>query len=495
MDGIYWPTADYVLNESEDLMHCVLAEVINVEGLVSLHKLSCLSRRWKSLVHRLILLRYRSMRFRCDRFIRHFADEITELNLNPIHCGSNITNSGFESLSNLTALDLTQNDRIADNALQCHASSLRSLVLDSNKLIRNKTLSKCTSLTSLKIRRSNAIISKLTQLTNLTHLSLMIKSKFAESCLRNYTSLTSLSLSASMISEEPRSNILAQISSLVSIQSLEFRNINIEFIALGPLTNLTSLKVLGATRIGDSSLMEINATKLTTLCLRAREQALSDTSIIRFPNLTHLELPSRSFFSNEAVSSLHNLTSLSLMDSANINDDGIKQLTNLTTLRLICNRGITNESIIRLSSNLKNLDLHLNDLITDDALSRCIHLTDLVLGKNVVISNSSLKHCTALVSLDLHENSRITIDGISESSIRHMTFLGISNNRLFLSEDLMRFSNLKSLDMEYNKVITQDAIDSLSSLTALECFESEVRNTITWPIQKEYFCGGIFPGF
>jgi hypothetical protein len=143
------------------------------------------------------------MHLRSDRFLRHFADEIVELKLIPNKSGTKITDAGLKAMTRLTSLDLTENDVISDEALNClPADSLRKLIVRENSKITNACIARFTGLTSLNRRNDslnlkivNKNLNQLANLTNLTKLKLKCDDFFEYRTLHRLTALTNLEIS------------------------------------------------------------------------------------------------------------------------------------------------------------------------------------------------------------------------------------------------------------------------------------------------------------
>ena len=103
------------------------------------------------------------------------------------------------------------------------------------------------------------------------------------------------------------------------------------------------------------------------------QKYINNNLLIKFKNLTSLNLYNNNKITDEPVKQLINLTSLNLSNNRIITDESVKELTNLTSLNLSNNYNITDESVKNLTNltnlNLTNLNLTNNDNITDELIN------------------------------------------------------------------------------------------------------------------------------
>lgn len=91
---------------------------------------------------------------------------------------------------------------------------------------------------------------------------------------------------------------------------------------------------------------------------------------------------------------------------------------------------LTNEDL-SMMPNLISLNLHNNFKVTDDGLRQLMYITDLKLIENEKITNKCIKHLN-LEKLDLYDNRRITNNGIKHlSTLKH---LNLGRNRLITDD-------------------------------------------------------------
>ena len=68
-----------------------------------------------------------------------------------------------------------------------------------------------------------------------------------------------------------------------------------------------------------------------------------------------------------------------------------------------------NTTCINELTNLTNLDLGHNEIITDESIKQLTNITNLHLSYNGIITDKSIKQLTYLIHLDLGYNKRVTI--------------------------------------------------------------------------------------
>ena len=141
------------------------------------------------------------------------------------------------------------------------------------------------------------------------------------------------------------------------------------------------------------------------------EKYVIDKKILKFVNLTSLNLTCNKVITDEVVMKLSNLTSLDLTNNKLITDVGIQRLYKLTSLNLIWNNSITDFGLRFL--NLTSLNLAGNELITDIGVqSMCSSLTSLDLTSNDSITDNGVAGLSNLTNLNLLNNYSITDKGI-----------------------------------------------------------------------------------
>lgn len=118
------------------------------------------------------------------------------------------------------------------------------------------------------------------------------------------------------------------------------------------MTKLTYLNLAFNMRISDASVSLL--TNLKQLVLT--NSTLADATIMKLPNLRHLDLWNNEIITDDCVSRLTNLRSINLGYNDQITDVALMQLTNLTKLEMSGNDNITDNSVSKLT-NLKSINV------------------------------------------------------------------------------------------------------------------------------------------
>ena len=208
--------------------------------------------------------------------------------------------TGLEYATNLTSLNLNDNQKISDISPLANLTKLTQLHLGYNQLSDISPLANLTKLTQLGLWRNQVSdISPLANLTKLTGLFLYHNQVSDISPLANLTKLTRLLLSQNQVSDiSPLSNLtnltqldlnhnqVSDISPLANLTKLTDLRLDANQLSdISPLANLTKLRLLALShnQLSDISPLS-NLTKLTSLWIRANQ--LSDISPLS--NLTKL---------------------------------------------------------------------------------------------------------------------------------------------------------------------------------------------------------------
>jgi hypothetical protein len=207
----------------------------------------------------------------------------------------------------------------------------------------------------VRIPRKLLYLTQLSNLTNLTLLNLSQTQVSDVSALANLTSLTTLYLGRTHVSD------ISALANLTSLTTLHLGGTQVSDVsALANLTNLTTL-YLGGTHVSDISALA-NLTNLTRLDLWGTQ--VSDISALA--NLTHLTKLDLELTQVNNISALANLTSLSTLDLGGTQVSDISALANLKTLTTLILQG-TEVSDISALANLTNLTtLHLGGTNVSD---------------------------------------------------------------------------------------------------------------------------------
>lgn len=287
--------------------------------------------------------------------------------------------SYFPRYTNLTSLELNcdrEND-IADKVLASisNLTNLKRLALSRFYVITAQgfpSLSNLINLTSLKLKGlidlPDDIISIIAKLSKLTDLNLSesngVDDAFAQ--VSKLENLLSLNLSHAWADVD-----VPSLSRLTKLTSLNLRGdfgdhpLNDTLSCLSNLVNLTSLDLLGSSRITDVGLSHISRfTNLTDLNLGLLD-SITDNGLVylsNFKGLTSLCLIYCIKLTGDGLSHLSkctNLHTLNLRGCKNITDQGLLYLSNFTKLTMFnfLKLRITDQGLFRLfaSANFKHI--------------------------------------------------------------------------------------------------------------------------------------------
>ena len=295
-------------------------------------------------------------------------------------------------------------------------------------------------------------LAPLSNLTNLTWLSLSNNSISDISALSNLTNLQGLGLGDWQSSSEWVNNNdvsdLSPLSNLTKLTSLWLAGNSISDISA--LSNLTNLESLGlrSNNISDISALS-NLAKLIWLWLAGN--SISDISALsNLTNLQRLELDNNSISDISALSNLTNLNHLFLGDNTISDISILAGLTELTKLGL-GNNNISDISILAGLTELTGLDLGNNNISDISALANLTNLTSLYLSSNNVSDISALANLTNLTSLYLSSNNVSDISALA--NLTNLTFqLDLSNNNISDISALSGLNRLKYLFLSGNNI-------------------------------------------
>ena len=298
--------------------------------------------------------------------------------------GAPITVAEMKTLDHL----LVREADIRDLAGLESATNLTSLDLSNNNITDLSALAGLTNLSSLNLFRTNTSdLSALAGLTNLTRLFLWNNDISDLSALAGLTNLRQLALNDNNITD------LSALSGLTNLTWLDLSGTNVSDLpALSGLTNLTWL-FLSVTNVSDLSALS-GLTNLTELDLY--QTNVSDLSALSgLTNLTWLDLSITNISDLSALSGLTNLTWLDL-SITNISDlSALSGLTNLTELDLFLTN-ISDLSALSGLTDLKRLFLSGTNISDLSALSGLTNLTELTLWENPLSFSSINDHIPAL---------------------------------------------------------------------------------------------------
>jgi hypothetical protein len=162
----------------------------------------------------------------------------------------------------------------------------------------------------------------------------------------------------------------------------------------------------------------------------------------------------------------------------------LEHLTNLKELSLCCNDVITNDHLIDKPS-LSSLKLYCNDNIDHSSVKRLTSLTSLLMGQDKrmtsmmkrrdclnPISNVTLTRLHGLRKLEIlcdqgtYRQTTIDNEGITVIASQ-LEVLALRNYKLITDESMKRLTRLTKLKIQCGCVITDDGIKELTNLTHL----------------------------
>jgi Leucine-rich repeat (LRR) protein len=184
----------------------------------------------------------------------------------------------------------------------------------------------------------------------------------------------------------------------------------------------------------------------------------------RINNLRRLKLVSSRMRLGDVYNfavSLSNLTELGIQGNKVITDQLIQMLPTLASLHIPNNTIITHESVGRLV-NLVDLDIGGDSMIMDHHLKEMINLTRLGLSSNVNITNDGLRELTRLEYLSLYTNTKITDDGIV--GLTRLEELDVGHS-LITNIGIIGLTNITTLHISMTSKITN--VDTLTQLVNL----------------------------
>jgi Leucine-rich repeat (LRR) protein len=439
------------------------------------------------------------------------------LNYNQIN---EINEGTFDSLTNLTFLDLS-NNQINEIKVKTFDSltNLTSLFLNNNQIneIKVKTFDSLTNLTYLDL--SNNQINEINEgtfdsLTDLTGLYLK-NNQIIEIKVKTFDSLTNLTyldLSNNQINEINEGTF----DSLTDLTGLYLKNnqiIEIKVKTFDSLTNLTFLD-LSNNQINEIKEKTFDSLKkLNELYLNYNQiNEIKEKTFDSLTNLTFLDLSNnqineikeKTFDSLKKLNELYlnynqineikektfdSLTNLTFLDLSNNQINEIKEKTfdSLKKLNeLYLNYNQINEIKVKTFDSLTNLtflDLSDNQIneINEGTFDSLTDLTGLYLKNNQIIEIKvkTFDSLTNLTYLDLSNNQINEINEGTFDSLTDLTGLYLKNNQI-IEIKVKTFDSLKKLNelyLNYNQIneIKEKTFDSLTNLTFLDLSNNQIN--------------------
>ncbi|WP_338794113.1 leucine-rich repeat domain-containing protein [Bernardetia sp. MNP-M8] len=344
--------------------------------------------------------------------------------------------------------------------------NLTTLSLDSSQISDIFVLSELKNLTSLSINSDQiSDISVLLELKNLTNLSINSDQISDISVLSELKKLTSLNLNSDEISDISVLSELKKLTSL-NLNSSQISNISV----LSELKKLTDLS-LHSNQISDISVLS-ELKNLIDLSLHSNQ--ISDISVLsELNNLTDLSFSSHQITDISFLSKLNNLTNLSI-NSSQISDISVLlELKNLTSLKLNSHQ-ISDISVLSELKNLTDLSLDSHQINDISVLSELKNLTDLSLDShqiNDISVLSELKNLTDL-RLDSHQISDISV----LSELKNLTDLRLDSHQISDISVLSELKNLTDLRLDSHQINDISVLSELKNLTDLSLYSHQIND-------------------
>ena len=410
--------------------------------------------------------------------------------------------TGLEHATNLTTLNLgrarvdrewVNSNVISDLSPLSNLTNLTYLSLTSNRISDISALSNLTNLTELHLGGNETIsdISALTNLTNLTRVSLWGNSISDISALANLENLERLSLGGNQLS----GGIPVELGNLENLEwlSLYWNELSGAIpVELGNLENLELLS-LGGNELSGAIPVELgNLENLEWLSLsRNQLSGAIPVELGNLSNLTQLYLQENELSGAIPVElgNLSNLTYLALSwnELSGAIPVELGNLSNLTHLYLHGNE-LSGTIPVELG-NLSNLtDLQLDDNQLSGAipveLGNLSNLTDLDLGGNELSGTIpvELGNLSNLTALQLDDNQLSGAIPVELGNLSNLTQLYLSGNELSgaIPVELGNLSNLTALQLQRNQLSGAIPVElgNLSNLTQLYLSGNELSGAI-----------------
>ncbi len=326
----------------------------------------------------------------------------------------------------------------------------------------------------------SALIILSNRFKNLTSLDLSFNNCFTGLGITKFTKLTHLNLCENELITDSKISLLTNLTHLnLSCNKL------ITDSGISNLTNLTHLDLCDNTKISSSGIS--NLTNLMLLSLRSDNKPgnhlIKDSDIAKFSNLTDLDLSGNQSITNSGIERLTNLLHLDCHCDG-ITETGIANLTKLISLK--SKFTITNEVIINFT-NLRNLTLKPQDLVTDAGIKALTGLNSLTIT-NKIITDEGLSHLTNLTKLNFYD---IALTNFTWFGIRNLKNLQNFNFfKVKLGNEFINNCRTMSLAFHRNgqfmkavKILEMAFEDFPSSMTTIDRFNLNLsRKKVIWKI-------------
>ena len=384
--------------------------------------------------------------------------------------------TGLEHATNLKRIAVHQND-ISDLKLLADLTQLERLSLWGNPISDLSPIADLVQLERLDLGGCQVSdITPLANLTQLTYLTLHYNFRIIDiRPLTNLTQLTELRLSRNRIVDI---SPLANLTQLTKLQLSHNRIVDVS-----PLANLTQLTDLTLANNGITDFRPLFGLHLKSVDIDIHKlQELAAVGVkIADPNLERsireeLGLPIETPFTQLVLNQLTEL------DAGNhqIEDlTGLEHATNLKRLNLPLNN-ISDLNPLSGLTNLENLHLWGNPISDLSPLSNLTNLKHLDLGGCQVSDITPLANLTKLTYLTLHYNFRI-IDISPLTNLTQLTELRLKSNLIVDISPIASLIALEVLTISGNPISDYTPLNGLS-LTYLE--RDEIREIPPLPIDN-----------
>lgn len=285
-----------------------------------------------------------------------------------------ITDYGLSKLTNLTSLRGHANIRFTDESIRC-LTNLTKLDLQEND-ISEFAVMHLTKLSNLSFENANITDECYLRLSHLTFLSILPNNNLTYHGFKNLTKLSELILLDDL---DDTTNIFESLDCLSSLSELYLFSDRMNDNSLVQLSNLTFLNLIVNSTINDRALKCL--TNLRKLDLSENEVITYD-GIKDLPHLTKLILMDNRNIRNKQLKLLTNLRSLNISwreETCRIVNSGIMNLTNLSTLKFNRNTSISLLGLIPLC-NLRKIEMS-ETAITFQDIRHLTNLTSIVCGR------------------------------------------------------------------------------------------------------------------
>ena len=162
------------------------------------------------------------------------------------------------------------------------------------------------------------------------------------------------------------------------------------------------------------------------------------------------------------------------IDSGDIMYSDVQNITELHLSDYSGDRKIRNIDALSNLTNLKSLDLSLNEIKDINALKNLSDLEALFLEENQITDISALSGLTKLEVLFLEENQITDISALSE--LTELKMLVLYHNQITDISVLSKLNKLEDLALQSNKVKDINALSGLSNLEALNLLNNQIED-------------------